>query len=162
MLRRLRTVSLIRLVFSLLVALALMAGSLEAGLPDVHERLDEAARSVPVLGSVGSESPSAVFASVRDERNVDACVSTPDAPEATCEAMPSSTLSEGPQGDQHRESRAPAHAFHLEHCGHAHNATRASSPQADEPCTEHAPRPIAPIATLRSVASTLNLRPPIA
>ena len=162
MLRRLRAVPSIRWGFSFLVALTLMAGTLEAGLPDVHDRQGDVQRTVSALGALGSETV-AEIAVVDDGLDVGACVQSPDAHEATCDAGSSASPSSsgGARGDERGQSRAPAHDFHVEHCGHAHYATRASTPQAAEPHTERAPRPIAHIAVLRSVASAPSLRPPI-
>lgn len=136
MLRSLRSIPPIRRLLAVLVGLALMAGALEAGLPDVHERQAGVWRSAAGVNAAGSES---VSASV-----------------ALAEQGP------GQRGDRPGQSPSPAHDFHVEHCGHAHTASRPSTPQADEPCLERARRPIARIATLRSVASTPSLRPPIA
>ncbi|MEO8561011.1 MAG: hypothetical protein ABI601_02985 [bacterium] len=154
MLRTVRSFRQLRRILAVAIALAFSARTIEAMVPDVHDG-DAAGRAWTSVGSslTGGESPSALAcrtASESDGRRgsaVDAVVA-------------SSPRCEG-DGREHGAT-PPAHAFHLEHCGHEHTATPAAVPRLE--VNEHwaGTTPITRVAMLRSVRSAPALRPPIA
>ena len=160
MIRRIRSLRLLRICLAAAVAFALSANVLEAGQADVH---DHGAQSWITTGSSTHQESQvdALLTETTAPLVVARAVDDPSASAATCSARPGVHESHRVPGHVPDGEGLPHHAPHVDHCGHAHVAALTQALRAAEPPMQLESAPSAPAVPLHSIALRPALRPPI-